>query len=155
VNIRQFLKEGEHGEKDNLIHFFFSNYLLSSSYCSIENCYLCVKYQNYFKHVIMLCWVIHFSKFCMRIMHMKLESAAALWHATGGLIFFIDMINEILSSACVDLWSASCFSVIHLHIKIFIFITKPATGRKKLHNFLQGRLFHCKGFQYTQCRYPF
>lgn len=31
-----------------------------------------------------------------------LESAAVL-HYTGGLIFFIDMINEILSSACVDL----------------------------------------------------
>ena len=54
-----------------------------------------------------------------------------VWHSAGGPQFFITMINEILSSACVDLWSASCFSVIHLYIKNPQLYYKTSAQEKK------------------------
>lgn len=49
--------------------------------------------------------------------------------STGGPPVFITMINEILSSACVDLRSASCFSVIHLYIKNLQLYYKTSTEK--------------------------
>lgn len=54
---------------------------------------------------------------------------AEFWHSTGGPPVFITMINEILSSACVDLRSASCFSVIHLYIKNLQLYYKTSTEK--------------------------
>lgn len=54
---------------------------------------------------------------------------AEFWHSTGGPSVFITMINEILSSACVDLRSASCFSVIHLYIKNLQLYYKTSTEK--------------------------